>query len=314
MINLGEDNLTKLTQEEIDKYRQAGQIAAKVMRKAKKLVTKGRKLKTICVSLENEIISLGAKPAFPVNISVNQIAAHYTSPIDDDLKIPERAIVKIDLGTHVDGYISDHAKTFLIDPTKTFQKLKQTAELALQEAIKVIKPGIRPSDIGEVIEKTIQKEGLVPVIDLTGHVIERWKLHSGISIPNYKPKFDLFGVKLQEGHILAIEPFVTTENGSKNVYDESYTFIFSQQGKKAKSEDAKLLIEKIDSYNGLPFALRWLDGLMSETRLFAALKELISNKSLNRYPMLVSKSQTPIAQAEHTVMITESGSEIITKI
>ncbi|NHJ41386.1 MAG: type II methionyl aminopeptidase [Asgard group archaeon] len=306
--------MPKLKQEEIEKYRQAGRVAVEVMRKAKKLVTKGRKLKTICDSLEKEIINLGAKPAFPVNISINQIAAHYTSPIDDDLRIPERAVVKIDLGAHIDGYISDYAKTFLIDPTKKFQKLKQTAELALQEAIKIIKPGIRPNDIGEIIENTIKNEGLVPVIDLTGHVIERWKLHSGISIPNYKPKFDLFGVKLQEGHILAIEPFVTTKKGSKNVYDESYTFIFSQQGDKAKSEDAKLLLEKIETYNGLPFALRWLDGLMSETRLFASLKELISNKTLNRFPMLVSKSQTPVAQAEHTIMITKSGSEIITEI
>ncbi|NHK29726.1 MAG: type II methionyl aminopeptidase [Asgard group archaeon] len=314
MLKLGEVKMPKLKQEEIEKYREAGRIAVEAMRKAKKLVTKGRKLIAICEGLEKEIISLGAKPAFPVNISVNQIAAHYTSPIDDDLKIPERAIVKIDLGAHVDGYISDHAKTFLIDPTKTFKKLKQTAELALQEAIKIIKPGIRPNEIGEIIEKTIQKEGLVPIIDLTGHVIERWKLHTGISIPNYKPKFDFFGQKLQEGQILAVEPFVTIANGSRNVYDESYTFIFSQQGKKAKSEDAKTLLEKIETYNGLPFTIRWLKDLMSETRIFAALKELISNKTLNRYPMLVSKSQTPVAQAEHTIMITESGSEILTKI
>jgi len=306
--------LSQLTDEELEKYREAGKIVVVVMRKAKKMVSKGRKLLTICEALEKEIIRLGARPAFPVNISINQIAAHYTSPIDDELKIPERAIVKIDLGAHIDGYISDHAKTFLVGGTKTYQKLKKTAELALQNAIDFIKPGVRPSDIGEVIENTIRNEGLVPITDLTGHVIERWTLHTGTSIPNYKPTLDLFGSKLKQGQVLAIEPFVTTSEGDEKIYDESYSFIFSQIGKKAKSEDGKILLKEIEQYNKLPFALRWLEGLFPQTRLFEALKELISFKTLNRYPMLVSKSQTPVAQAEHTVILTKNGNEVITKL
>jgi methionyl aminopeptidase len=306
--------LSQLTAEELEKYRKAGRIAVLAMRKAKKLVSKGRKLLTICEVLEKEIVRLGGKPAFPVNISINQIAAHYTSPIDDELKIPERAIVKIDLGAHVDGYISDHAKTFLVDGTKTYQKLRKTAELALQKAVEFVKPGVRPSDIGEVIENTIRNDDLVPITDLTGHVIERWKLHTGTSIPNYKPTIDLFGTKLKEGQVLAIEPFVTTSKGTGKIYDESYSFIFSQIGKKAKSDDAKALLEEIEQYNRLPFALRWLKDLYAETRIFEAVKELISLKTLNRYPMLVSKSQTPVAQAEHTVIITEDGCEVITKL
>ncbi|MBN1328765.1 MAG: type II methionyl aminopeptidase, partial [Candidatus Heimdallarchaeota archaeon] len=263
-----------LTDEELDKYREAGRIAATVMNKAKKYVSKGKRLQMICENLEREIVSLGAKLAFPVNISINQIAAHYTSPINDELKIPERSIVKIDLGAHIDGYIADHAKTFIIGGTKTYQSLKQAAELALDNAIKIVKPGIKPSDIGEEIENTIQKLGLTPVTDLTGHVIERWKLHTGISIPNYKPKLDIFSTKLREGQVLAIEPFVTTAGASGKIYDENYTFIFSQIGTKAKSKEAKKILEEIEQYKGLPFALRWLEGLLPETRLFEALKEL----------------------------------------
>jgi len=305
-------DLSLLTKEEMHLYREAGRITSKTMRKAKKLVSKGRKLKVICETLEKEIERLGAQPAFPLNISINQIAAHYTSPIDDDLVIPERAIVKIDLGAHIDGYIADHARTFLVGGTKTYQKLKRVAELALENAIEVVKPGVRPSEIGEVIEKTITKEGLIPVTDLTGHVIKRWKLHAGTSIPNFKPKIEFFAPKLKEGEVIAIEPFVTTAAGSREVKDHNYTYIFSQNGSKAKSKDAKAILQKIEPYRGLPFALRWLEGLFSETRLFEALKELISFKSLNRYPILVSKNNTPVAQAEHTVIITSTGSEIIT--
>ncbi len=306
--------MSQLTDEAIEKYREAGRIAASVMRKAKKLVSKGRKLIIICDSLEKEIRNAGAQPAFPVNVSVNQIAAHYTSPFGDDLKIPERAIVKIDLGAHVDGYISDHAKTFLVGGTKKYQLLRQTSELALENAISFIKPGIRPGDIGEVIEKTIRKEGLVPITDLTGHVIDRWKLHTGTSIPNYKPKFDFLEPKLKVGQVLAVEPFVTTKDGSEKIYDESYSFIFSQIGDKAKSADSKVLLNEIKKYNRLPFAIRWLEESLPETKLYEALKELISYKTINRYPMLVSKSQTPIAQSEHTIIITEHGCEVITRI
>lgn len=306
--------MSLLKEEEIELYRKVGKIAAEVMRKGKKLASKGRKLLSICEIMEKEIENLGAKPAFPVNVSVNQIAAHYTSPADDRLILPERAIVKIDLGAMIDGYISDHARTFLVGPSKKeFQLLKHTAELALEKAIEFIKPGVRPGDIGEVIENTIKGEGLTPVTDLTGHVIERWKLHAGTSIPNNKPKFGFMGPKLTEGQVLAVEPFVTTAGGSNNIYDESYTYIFSQISKKAKSKDAKVIIAEIEKYNKLPFALRWLSGLMSETRLFEAMKELIANNSVNRYPMLVSKSQTPVAQAEHTIIITKNGCEIITQ-
>ncbi len=306
--------MSLLTKDELEKYRQSGQITVKVMRKAKKMMTPGKKLISICDYLESEIRNMGAEPSFPVNISINQIAAHYTSPADDELTIPERALVKIDLGAHIDGYISDHAYTYLVGATKTYRQLKQVAELALDKAIAIVKPGIKPGDIGEIIEKTVRKEGLVPITDLSGHVIERYKLHSGTSIPNNKPKFDFLNPKLKVGQVLAIEPFVTTADGSENIYDEAYSYIFSQTGNRARSAEAKMIIEKIKEYNNLPFALRWLDGLMSETRLFEAMKELISAKSVNRYPMLISKSQTPVAQAEHTVIITETGCEIITKL
>jgi len=306
--------MSLLSEEEVEKYRQVGKIAAEVMRKGKKLASKGRKLLSVCEIMEREIEKHGAKPAFPVNISINQIAAHYTSPADDRLVIPERAIVKIDLGAMIDGYISDHARTFLVGPSKKeFQSLKQTAELALEKAIEFIKPNVRPGDIGEVIENTIKGEGLTPVTDLTGHVIDRWKLHAGTSIPNHKPKFGFMGPKLTEGQVLAVEPFVTTAEGSNKIYDESYTYIFSQIGTKAKSKDAKLVLAEIEKYNKLPFALRWLDGLLSETRLFEAIKDLIASNTINRYPMLVSKSHTPVAQAEHTILITKNGCEVLTQ-
>ncbi|TFF85128.1 type II methionyl aminopeptidase [Candidatus Heimdallarchaeota archaeon] len=304
---------TLLKKEEIAKYLEAGKIAAETMKKAKRLVTDGKKLLSICESLEETIRQQGAEPSFPVNISVNQIAAHYTSPASDELKIPERSIVKVDLGAHVDGYISDHAKSFLVNPTKSYRHLEETAEKALNAAIGIVKPGIRVGDIGEVIEETIREGGLVPVTDLSGHIIERWKLHTGTAIPNSKPMVSFLTPKIKEGQVLAIEPFVTTADGSENIYEESYSFIFSQKGTKASSKNAKKVLKTIEKYHRLPFAIRWLHGLLPETELFEAFKELLEHDTLIRYPMLVSKSQTLVAQAEHTVIVTKNGCEITTK-
>lgn len=304
--------MSKLSKDDWEKFRRAGKIASRTLSKAKKYMTAGKKLKNICDSLENDIRRQSAEPAFPVNISVNQIAAHYSSPADDELALPERAIVKIDLGAHIDGRLSDTARTYLIGPNQIYKDLKETAELALEKAIEIIKPGIRPGDIGEVIETTIKDQGLTPITDLSGHLIEPWKLHAGVSIPNHKPFFGFLGPKLKRGQIIAIEPFVTTAEGSEKVYDESYSYIFSQSGTSARTPDAKKILKVVKKYHRLPFAIRWLDGLLPTTRLYEGFKELLAQNSLTRYPMLVSESQTPVAQAEHTVIITRNGCEVIT--
>ena len=92
---------------EIDNYVKAGKIAGEVRENVRKKNWVGKTVYEICEEVENEIKKRGAKCAFPVNTSINEVAAHYTAEPNDDLTISDSDLVKIDLGAQINGYIAD---------------------------------------------------------------------------------------------------------------------------------------------------------------------------------------------------------------
>ena len=94
----------------------------------------------VCEKVEGMTRQKGGKPAFPCNVSINEVAAHYTSPPGDDKIIPDKAVVKVDIGVHVDGYIADTATTICFDPE--YDDMVDTAEQALARAVEILRPGL----------------------------------------------------------------------------------------------------------------------------------------------------------------------------
>ena len=92
---------------EIESYIKAGKIAKEIKKFTREITKPGVKLIDIAEAIDAKIFELGAEPAFPVNLSLNEIAAHYT-PTPGDETIAE-GILKIDIGVVVDGYIADTA-------------------------------------------------------------------------------------------------------------------------------------------------------------------------------------------------------------
>ncbi|MBS3135179.1 type II methionyl aminopeptidase, partial [Candidatus Woesearchaeota archaeon] len=182
----------------------AGEIASEVLEYGKNLIKKDKSILDIIENVEGKIFQLGGKPAFPAQISINEIAAHY-SPVKEDFSIKESDIAKLDVGVHVNGAIGDNAVT-----VGNNKELIQASRDALNEAIKIIQIGTKLRDIGKVINQTISSYGFNPVKNLTGHSIDIYEQHSGLSIPNYD-NGDNF--KLEKGMIIAIEPFATTGIG-----------------------------------------------------------------------------------------------------
>ena len=177
----------------LEKYRQAGEIAAEVREEMRRYVKEGMRIIEICEKAESLIEKKGGKPAFPCNISVNEIAAHYTSPPGDERIIPKGAVVKIDIGVHIDGYIADTATTVSFNPQ--YRELVKTAEEALNKGIEYVRAGASSSGFGALIQKTIVERGFKPISNLTGHSIGRYLIHSGKSLPNVP---HLFGFKFKE--------------------------------------------------------------------------------------------------------------------
>ena len=294
-----------------ENYVNAGKIASMVRENTRKKNHIGRTLFEICESIENEIISLGGSPAFPVNISLNEIAAHYTAEPNDQIKVKDTDVLKIDIGVHIDGYIADTAVTVSYNPK--YEHLVNIAELTLSEAIKVAKFNTKSSEIGKTIENTIINNGLKPIQNLSGHSLDQYIVHAGKSIPNIKTLGSSFSLVNNQSY--AIEPFVTTKDGLGIVYEGKIKNIFSLISRKpTKDKDSdNFIIYLWNRFKTLPFALRWLVKDYDEPALRRTLEHLIKRKNIRSYPILVEGNNKIVSQAEHTFFVKDNLSYVITK-
>ncbi len=305
------DERKHFREENLKKYIQAGKIAARVREEIKKVVKEDMPLIEVCETVEGRIRDLGGKPAFPCNISINEVAAHYTSPPNDERRIPEKALVKIDIGVHVDGYIADTATTVCFSPE--YEEMVYVAEKALEAGISIIRPGISISKVSSEIQATIERYGFKPVSNLTGHQIGRYIIHAGKSIPNIS-HFSL--ERITSGCVYAIEPFVTLKDAIGIVEDgpERYIFRLVKYKFAQRQTEIKNLLNFInENFKTLPFAERWLKrNLGREEAYKRAFAELISQKYLISYPVFIEASLKPVAQAEHTIYVGDKDIIVIT--
>lgn len=294
---------------QIDDYVKAGKIASEVRELARKKDWVGKTLYEICETVESEIKSRGGKCAFPVNTSLNEIAAHYTAEPNDQKILSGSDLIKIDLGVQINGYIADTAVSVAYDPE--FEVLVQTAEEALRNAMAMVKEGTKSSDIGRTIEKTVKQYGLKPIANLSGHSLGQYTIHAGRSIPNM---WSIGSFSLSTKEAYACEPFVTTSKGLGYVRDGKTKNIFGLvTRKKTKNENANALADYIwDNFNTLPFALRWITKERDEKETRPLLDELVKNKIVRAYPVLVEANSQRVAQAEHTFIPTEGGALVTT--
>ncbi len=294
---------------QIEDYIKAGKIVAEVRENVRKKNWVGVTLEKICEEVEGEILKLGAKRAFPVNTSVNEVAAHYTAEPNDQKVVSDTDLVKIDLGAQVNGYIADTAVTVCYDPQ--YDSLVQAAEDALKNAVSMIKIGVKSSDVGRTIEKTVKQLGFKPIMNLSGHSLAQYTIHAGKSIPNIW-SIGSFSFKGDEAY--ACEPFVTTDQGSGIVQEGKIKNIFALGSRKrSKNEEADRLQEYIwANFNMLPFALRWLLKDWEEKQARELLEILIKKKVVHSYPILIERNGQRVAQAEHTFIPTENGATVTT--
>jgi len=301
--------MSKYDDDALKKFRLSGKILRETREEMKRFVREGMPIIEICEKAEKLIREKGGNPAFPCNVSINETAAHYTSPPNDEKRIPEKSLVKVDIGVHVDGYVTDTAFTACFNPE--YEILVETAEQALKAAVDNIHPGMPTSKIGGIIEGTIKNRGFRPISNLTGHSVGRYLIHAGTSIPNV-PQISLSKIKL--GEVYAIEPFVTLANASGRVEDGTEVTIFRfLKSKSLKNPYSKQLLKHIEeNFRTLPFAQRWLQGVVPKEHYREAFKELLLSKALTGYPVFIEASRKPVAQAEHTVLLVKDGCVVLT--
>ena len=283
------------------KILQAGKIASLVREYAKSIILKDVPLLEIAEKIESKIIELGGKPAFPVSLAIDNIAAHYT-PFSDD-KTKASGLLKIDFGVHIDGWLVDTAFSVDLENSEENKKLIEASEKALENVVKIFNEKSRLGEIGKIISGTIESYGFSPIVNLSGHEIRQYTLHAGITIPNIDNNSDK---KIKKG-VYAIEPFASTGEGKIHDGNPSGIYLLTNE-RNVRSPVAKEILEFVKKeYNTLPFCSRWLVKKFG-TKAIIGLKQLESNGNLHHFTQLIEKSGVKISQAEHTILV---GKEVI---
>ena len=279
----------------IDKYVKAGKIASEAITYGKSLIKPGASILEVLDKVEQKIHDLGGKLAFPAQISLNEVAAHFCPNADDKILLNNQ-VVKLDVGVHIDGYIADTAIT--IDLSGKYSELLKANKEALEAALRIVKPGVALSEIGRTIHEVITGYGFSPVRNLSGHGLGHYNIHTKPSVPNFDN-----GNKnvLEEGMVIAIEPFAST--GSGVVQESSPASVFTLKSDSGVRDPiTRSVLMEIKTYKGLPFAKRWLERKFGAPKANFALKQLIAKGCLEEHPPLVDK-QGVVSQAEHSVIV-----------
>lgn len=295
-----------MEKEEKEKWLLAGKIGKEIRELGVSLCVPGAKLLDIAEAIEKRTLERGAKPSFPPNISINQIAAHYTPKYDDKTELKEGDIVKIDVGASVDGYLSDTAASVAVGENEN--KLVIATKEALDSVVKIIKPGMAINGISALIDDTISSFGFSPIVNLGGHGIGKYSLHEGEFISNSK---NYSGSFLRKEGVVAVEPFATNRGGY--VIDSAevqiYQFIANRN---VRSPLGRSILKYVsDEYRELPFAKRWVInkfGKLAELEI----RQLVAAGSLHEFNVLKEKDNGLVSQFEHSFLFDEGNVTVTT--
>ncbi len=283
-----------MDEEVLKKYKLAGKIASDALKLGKELIKPDEDMLEVLEKIDAFIKKEGGFPAFPPQISLNSVAAHFYP--DEPYLFKKGDLAKLDVGVSIDGYIADTAITYDLGDNKD---LVDASREALNEALKLVRPGVKISEISTKIQEVITSRGFSPIRNLTGHGLARFQVHTSPSIPNIAVENDF---TLKEGMVIAIEPFAT--NGAGIVYESGQGVIFNLIAEKPlRRPDSRKVLQEIKKYNGLPFCSTNLFKIFGKAKTLFALREMKQLNLIQEHPPLVDKNKGMVSQAEHSVIV-----------
>lgn len=297
----------KCMKQDIEKIKKAGRIAAETVAYARDLIKPRMKLLDIAEKLDAKILELGGKPAFPINLSINEVAAHST-PIWNSEETAS-GLLKVDLGVHVDGWCADTAFSLDLENNKENKNLIEAAESSLASVLEKVKKGIKLREIGKEIAAGIKGRDVLPIVNLSGHSIERYELHAGLTVPNYDNGSEK---KLDDG-LYAVEPFSTNGIGKVSEGRPSGIYQLTSEGNVRDNFAREVLWFISEEYGSLPFCSRWIYKKFGARGLLA-LKQIKQSGLLHEYAQLVEAGKGKVAQAEHSILVSDDGIIVTTKL
>jgi len=296
-----------MNEEARQNFRRSGEIAAKALQLGLDMVDEDVLLLDVAEEIENYIRSKGAVPAFPVNLSINEVAAHYTPKEKDKLRFDPGDVVKVDVGAHIDGYVGGDTAGTVEVTTNRYRDMIESAVKARDTVMEVLGDGLPLNSVGRIVEQSIKSDGFLPVSNLTGHQIDRYNLHAGLTIPNVD---DGNLNPIRDGMVLAVEPFVTNGEGLIKAGKPGNIYRVIRE-RPIKDDDLKeFYAYLVTEFKTLPFCDRWCTSF--DSKAGAKINKLVRHGLVSSYATLVEMKRGCVTQSEHTVLIRGKKAEILT--
>lgn len=239
-----QDRLILLSKREIEKMRQAGQLAAQLLDHLAPLVKPGVSTLELDQEAERWTQAHGAKSAplgyegpvmpFPKSIctSVNEVVCHGIPSAEQILQ--DGDIINIDVTPILDGYHGDTSRTFFVgEPSPLARRLVEVTEDCMWRGIRAVKPGCRIGDIGAAIQEYAEAQGFSVVRDFVGHGVHR-VFHTAPQVPHYGVPGK--GKKLRPGMVFTIEPMINVGTYEVEVLSDGWTALTADRQLSAQFE------------------------------------------------------------------------------
>ena len=293
--------------EQLESYLKAGKIAAQIKAYARTIIKPGVPLIEIAKKIDDKIIELGGELGFPVNLSIDELAAHFTP--DSTCTEIAKGLLKFDVGITINGYFADTAISFDLTDDKRHKDMIEMNINAQEAVIKTVKPGIKIKEIGNSVSTVLEewnkknKKNYSLITGLSGHEVAKNTIHAGFTVPNYRNESN----RVLNDNAFAVEPFMTT--GSGEIFSGEGGGIYSiKSDSQVRDKEARKILEYIkENFKTRPFCIRWLEraGFTKLKFHFANLKK---QGILYEYPKLIEKTGQPVSQVENTFVITDGKS------
>jgi methionyl aminopeptidase len=286
----------------MDNWIKAGKIAKETREYGFSLIKEGENIGEVLDKVEAFLREKGTKPAFPPQISINNLAAHYAAFPGDETTIKKGDVVKLDLGINIEGAIADTAITREVG-TNNHETIIKASKEALEAALKLATPGTPINEIGKAIDAVAKKYKVHQITNLSGHEIQEYAIHGGMTIPTYDNKDT---TKLKENQVIAIEPFMTTGEGRVREGKPSSIYRITNNKQVRTPMSRKILTYIKKEYVTLPFSARQLANKFPLPQVRFTLNLLEKEGIVIQYPQLPETSNGIVAQTEHTVIVKDT--------
>lgn len=312
----------------VTKYKNAAEIANKALQLVLQEVKPGVKVVDLCEKGDTLIRDLTANVfknskkkiekgiAFPTCVSVNNTVCHFSPLASDETVLAANDIIKIDLGVHIDGFVTVVAHTHVLQEgpvTGRAADVIAAANTAAEVALRLVRPGRKNKEVTEALQKVAAAYDCKIAEGVLSHQMKQFVIDANkVILSAASPETRVDDAEFEENEVYAIDIVASTGEGKPKLLDEKQTTVYKRAVDKnyhLKMKASRFIFSEINTkFPIMPFTARALE----EKRARLGLVECVNHELLMPYPVLHEKPGDLVAHIKFTVLLMPNGSDRIT--